>query len=135
MTDVITSGKQLAGWAADLTDEEIQKTVSIVNAARAKYAGLPNTAENLEKLRDEMLTRLADINILAEFDPTPSLYGEPPQVEIIGKVSTDPIHKYGFDHEKKAAEVRKAKELGEDYRGQKESYNKRKKSHGEGRSK
>lgn len=124
--DKISSGKELAQVASDLTDEEIQKTVTIVNYTRSKYAGKSNTVQNLEALRDEILTRLSDIGVLATIDPAPAYYGEPPIVEIIGKVGTDPIHKYGFDHERKSAEVNKAKELNEDYRGQKEPYNKRK---------
>jgi hypothetical protein len=89
-----------------------------------KYANKPNTADNLERLRDEVLTRLSEINILATLDPAPCFYGEPPIVEIIGKVATDPIHKVGMDHEKKRYEVLKSKERNEDYLGQKERYNK-----------
>lgn len=105
----------------DLTDHEIQQTVNIIHNAQRKYAGRSNSPENLEKLRDEVLTRLTDLNILATFDPTPCFYGEPPAVEILGKVSTDPIHKFGYDHEQKAWEVQKANEKGEDFLGQDKS--------------
>lgn len=121
--DKIQSTSQLAQVATDLTDEEIGRVGAIVTQVQQKYAGRPNTAKNLEELRDEILTRLAEINILATLDPSPVFYGEPPTLEIIGHVSAP--NEGAFDHEKKRHEVIKAKELNEDYRGQKESYNKR----------
>lgn len=120
----ISSDKQLAQVASDLTDHEIQQVFRIVTSVRDRYAMKQNTPENLEAMRDEVLTRLAEINVLATFDPTPAFYGEPPAFEILGKVSGDSIHKYGFDHERKQYEVIKSKERGEDYLGQRESYNK-----------
>lgn len=125
MTKPIQSGKDLAQVATDLTDEEITKTVQIVNVIRQRYAGRTNTVDNLEELRDEVLTKLAEINILATFDPAPCFYGEPPELEIIGKINTDPIHKQGFDHELKSFQVNEALKRGEDYLGQKERINKR----------
>ncbi len=122
----IVSAKDFAGMASDLTDEEIKNAIRIVNDIRLKWAGKQNTSTNLENMRDEILTRLAEINVLATFDPTPVFYEEPPTVEIIGKIAPDPIHKYGFDHERKRHEVLGAVERNEDYRGQKEPYNKRK---------
>jgi hypothetical protein len=118
--------KNFALAAVDLTDREIQATLKVVEAVRLKYAGLPNTADNLEALRDEVLTRLMDINVLATLDPAPCFYGEPPELEIIGKIKGDPIEKYGFDHEQKQYEVLKSKERGEDFLGQKENIDKRK---------
>lgn len=121
----MNSDKAFSQTANDLTDHEIQQTFKIVELIRLKYAGKANTPENLEQLRDEVLTRLAeDVNILASFDPAPCFYGEPPILEILGKVQTDSLYKDGFDHEKKRFEVIKSKERGEDYLGQKESYNK-----------
>lgn len=118
--------KNFAYAASDLTDREITSIFKVVNQVRGKYAGLPNTAENLEKLRDEALTRLMEIGIIATLDPAPVFYGEPPTLEIIGKVAGDPIEKYGFDHEQKGYEVNKAIEKGEDWLGQKETIDKRK---------
>lgn len=124
--DRIKDSKQLGEFLSDLTDEEIKHVAKIVNVVRAKYAGLSNTVENLEKLRDEVLTSLAEqANVLATLDVVPCMSGLPPTIEIIGKVPGDSIHKDGFDHEKKSYEVNKAVELGEDYRGQKEPSNKR----------
>jgi hypothetical protein len=118
--DRVGSAKELSRIATDLTDKEVQQTVQVINVARAKYAGKANTAQNLEAMRDEVLYRLAEINVLAEFDPTPCFHGEPPTIEIIGKIAGDPINKYGFDHERKRHEVLEAEKRGEEYRGQKE---------------
>jgi hypothetical protein len=123
----VTSAKEFAGFATDLTDEEVKQAIQIVNLIRVKYAGKSNTAKNLEDMRDEILTRLSDVGVVATFDPTPCFYGEPPEMEIVGKVQNDPIHKYGFDHERKRHEVLEANKRNEDYRGQKERTNKPKK--------
>lgn len=124
MDDRFNPGKELAHAAADLTDTEITRLFRVVEECRLRYYGKPNTAENLEKLRDEILTKLMEIGILATLDPAPCFYGEPPTLEIIGKVEGDPMHQYGFDHEKKMWEVRKSVERGEDWLGQKEDPNK-----------
>lgn len=115
--DRLQSGKQFAGFAADLTDSEIQQTIKVVNSIRTRYAGKPFTVQNLDALRDEVLTRLAGIGILASVDVAPCLNGEPPTVEIVGKVG-DPGFNAATDHEKKRWEVLKANERGEDYYGQ-----------------
>lgn len=120
--DIIKSEKQFAQFAMDLTDLEIGQIAKIIKQIQAKYASRPNSPEVLDQLRDEVLTKLAEIEILATVDPTPCFHGEPPIVEILGKVPGSAIHKDGFDHERKAWEVRKANELGEDYRGQKEKH-------------
>lgn len=110
-----------------MTDTEISQVFQVIHLVRQKYAGKANTAENLDALRDETLTRLMDIGVLATLDPAPVFYGEPPIVEILGKVKEDKtFHTEGFDHEKKMYEVRKATERGEDWLGQKEAVNKRK---------
>lgn len=124
--DKIKSSKQLAGYASELTDEEVAKTVQIIYSLQAKYMHKSNNAKNLDALRDEALTRLSEIGIIATLDPSPCFYGEPPVLEILGKIKDDPIHKVGFDHEKKYYEVNKAVERNEDYLGQKEKPNKRK---------
>lgn len=121
--------KDFAHSAAELTDSEITKVFRVVEAVRLNYAGKKNTPENLDALRDEALTRLMEIGVLATLDPAPCFYGEPPVLEIIGKVSGDAIYKDGFDHERKGYEVNKANERNEDWLGQKEALNKRKDGH------
>lgn len=116
--------KNFAYAASDLTDREITRIFSVVENVRQKYAGKPNTADNLEALRDEALTRLMDIGIIATLDPAPCFYGEPPTLEIIGKLDNSLV-KDGFDHEQKGWEVNKAIERGEDWLGQKDKIDKR----------
>ena len=115
----ITSEKQFVHFNDELTDSEAVAAVRIVAHVQEKYQFMTATKENLEAMRDELLTRLMEMNILAEVDPAPVLNGEPPVVEFIGKIAGDDIHKYGFDHEKKQWEIRKAREQGKDYLGEK----------------
>ena len=119
--DRIHNEKQFVYWNDELTDSEAQEAFQIIASVQMKYERKVATIENLEALRDEILTRLAERDILAELDPTPVFYGEPPTVEIKGKLSTSELHKYGFDHEKKGWEIKKAHERGEEYLGQKET--------------
>lgn len=121
----ITSGKQLAEVAYELTDEEVQKTFTTVMEISEKYKYRRATPEVLTELEDEVKTRLHAIGILATVNAMPVLDGQPPFVDIIGKVSDDGLHQHGFDHERKGWEINKANERKEDYLGQKESINKR----------
>ena len=118
----VHSKKQFVHNSDELADSEAVKAVRLIGEVQIKYAKKVATKENLHALRDEALYRLAtQLGIKAELDPTPCFYGEPPILEIQGKMAGDDIHKYGFDHEKKGWEVRKAHERGEDYLGEKES--------------
>ncbi len=116
----VHDAKDFVYKSSDLQDHEAVAAVKIIRECQLRYLGRANTPENLEALRDEILTRLMEINILASFDPTPCFYGDPPEIEILGKVPTDSIHKDGFDHEKKSFEVNEAVKRNEEYRGQKE---------------
>jgi hypothetical protein len=119
----IRSAKEFVTHSSELLDSEAQQVMRVMYQIQAKYARRPNTVDQLEALRDETLTRLMDIGIIATVDPTPCFYGEPPVVEIVGKVPTDNLHKYGFDHEQKQYEVQKAVGRGEEFLGEKESVN------------
>lgn len=121
--DIIKSPEQLAQFSMELTDHEVGQIAQIIGKIQRTYGKKHNSPENLDMLRDEALTRLAEIGILATVDPTPCFHNEPPIVEIIGKVPGHEMHTHGFDHEKKSWEVKKANELGEAYRGQKEKHN------------
>ena len=121
--DRISRTDKLAQYAAELTDEEVAKVGRIVAQLVHKYGKRLNNADTLEALRDEALTRLAsEMNILATLDPAPCFHGEPPTIEIIGKMPGDSFHEHGFDHEKKRWEVLEANKRNEAYRGQKEKY-------------
>lgn len=108
---VVTNPTELSrGTTMELTDSEVQDVFKLIVEVQERYKFKFATAENLAALRDEVLYRLMEHNILATFDPTPILNGEAPQVEIVGKISSDPIHKHGFDHEKEQWEVQRANE-------------------------
>lgn len=123
MTDnIIKDDVQLAHYAADLLDTEARAVFDVVVAVQQRYQYRANNAANLDMLRDELLTKLAAVGILATVDPAPCFYGEPPIVEIIGHVGgVKPV-----DHEQKQFEVIKAVKRGEEYLGQKERANARK---------
>lgn len=123
----LSNTKQLVDNAIDLTDGEIKAVGKIWGDLNLRYAKKANTAANLEAERDEALTRFAEIGLLATFDPTPAFYGKPPVVEFIGRVASDPMLKYGFDHERQAHHVIEANKRGEDFHGQKEPIDKRRK--------
>lgn len=123
---IIHSEKQLVHFADELTDSESTEAFQLIMEIQMKYALKPNTQQNLEELRDEALTRLMERNVLAELDIAPCFYGEPPIIEIKGKIAGDSLHTYGFDHEKKKWEIDKAHDRGEDYLGEKESPKSRK---------
>lgn len=125
--DIMKSEKQMVYFSDELTDSESVLAVRVIGECQQKWAMKANSKENLEYLRDEVLTRLMEMGILAEFDPAPCFYGEPPIVELRGKIAGDALHEYGFDHEKKKWEIDKAHERGEDYLGEKESLKDRKK--------
>lgn len=117
---VVRTPKELSRASTmELTDSEVTKVFQEIVRIQRRYASRRNTHQNLEALRDEVLTRLMEMNILATFDPAPCLQGLPPEVEIIGKVGQE-AEQHGFDHEKQQWEVRKATGRGEDYYGEKE---------------
>jgi hypothetical protein len=115
-----SSGRQFAGFAMELMDSEVTAAFEIVESARRKYAGMPNTEKNLQRLSDEIVTRLSDIGILATLDPTPVVFGDPPVLEIIGKIG-DVGFQQATDYEKKSWEVRKAHNRQEYFLGERES--------------
>lgn len=119
--DRIRSEKQLVEFASDLQDSEVVQVGQIIFRLTQKYAKKRPTVENLEALRDEALTRLANIGILATVDVAPVLNGEPPSIEILGRISGTEQQVHGFDHERKMYEVKKAVQRGEDWLGQKEN--------------
>lgn len=119
--DRIRSEKQLVEFASDLQDSEVVRVGQIIFKLTQKYATKRATVENLEALRDESLTRLASIGILATVDVAPILNGESPVVEILGRISGTEQNTHGFDHARKEWEVKKSVSRGEEWLGQKEN--------------
>lgn len=104
----------------ELTDSEVQEVFAEIVRIQERYKFRTASRANLDSLQDEVLTKLHGMNVLASFDPTPLLNGEPPIVEIVGKIRADDIHKYGFDHEREYWEVQRANERGQDVYHEKE---------------
>lgn len=123
----ISNTKQLVDNAIDLTDEEVKSVGKIWGELNQRYAFKANSASNLDALRDEALTRFAALGLRASMDVSPCLYGDPPVIDFVGRVAFDPIHEHGFDHERQQHLVIEANKRNEDFRGQKEPVNKRRK--------
>jgi hypothetical protein len=113
----------------DLTDEEIAHALKVTIPIKRKWQDIfrsklrhQNFTEIeamrlLDQFENELTYELATkCNMLAHVDAEPVFLGEPPIIEFTGKIgsSTTPEE---FDHEKKEWEVKKSKELGEDFLG------------------
>jgi len=127
---IVRSAKQFSDvLTLDLTDEEIGRAFEIIVVLKRKYeqkwrfadlSRLERIADELEIFRDEVSYTLAEeCGILATVDGTPIFNGEPPIIELMGRIPGTNFDKYGADHEKKEWEVKQATQRGEDYLGQK----------------
>lgn len=130
--DIVRTPKEFSGaLTLDLTDAEIKRAMEIIVAVKRKYSErwahmsfdtFEKVADQLEIMADEVRDRMAnELDVLATVDGTPVLNGEPPVIEIIGKLPGSDMDKYGMDHERKEHEVKLAAERNEDYLGQKGS--------------
>lgn len=117
---VAKSARDFSGMLTmDLTDDEIAQAYKIIIETRNRHSHKIASPENLSALGDEIVYRLADeAGILSKFDPVPIADGGYPEIELIGKIGTDDIHKYGFDHEKKEWEVKRATDRDENFLGE-----------------
>lgn len=109
----------------DLTDHEIGLAGQIIQSVRGRYYGRGfSTIEQgisiIEDMEREMQHEFAtQLGVLVRIDSVPMLSGEPPILEIMGKLPGTTMAKYGMDHEKKEWEVKKANDRGEAFLGQK----------------
>lgn len=130
---IVTTAKQFSGnLTLDLTDEEIAAAYRIITRIKAKWQEKfrrkfndPNSFELDDVLKlvaefeDEIKTTLAEqVNILATVNTVPILEGQPLEIDFIGKMPSS-SDVYGFDHEKKEWEVKRANANDEDFLGQK----------------
>lgn len=118
--DRLKSRKQLVEFASELQDIEARFVAQVIVKMSQKWSTRVATVKNLEAMRDEILELLAKGGILATVDVAPVLSGEPPVVEIVGHMSGTERAEYGFDHERKMYEVKKAHARGEFFLGEKE---------------
>lgn len=131
-SDIVNSSKAFSNaLTLDLTDEEIGNAYRLITQIKTKHSlrwqqkyPFDKYQEDqihsmLAEFEDELKTTLAErCNILASVDTVPLLNGEPPVIEIIGKLPGDSIYTDGLDHEKKRWEVQRTRS-DEAYRGEK----------------
>lgn len=116
----------------DLTDDEIKKAMEITLRIKEKWErkfkakagqvgfGPEEALELIDQMEEELKYELATkLDIYATMDATPIFEGKPPIIEFAGALPSHSVAKQGFDHERKAWEVKKTKETKEDYLGQK----------------
>lgn len=129
---IVRSPKEFSdALTLDLTDEEISQALAITLPIRKKWSARfryklsdPNafTVDEAMKLVDqfeqELTYELATrAHLMVSVDVSGVFEGQPPVIEFIGALPSHPSAKYGLDHEKKEAEVKKAKETGQDFLG------------------
>lgn len=135
--DVVGTAKGFVNaTTTELNDDEAKKfleiTIGIVKKHQTiwkrlfPFDSLEQCVGLLDRLEQELTyTMMVEMNIMVRVDGTPIFAGGAPVIEFLGKTEGTPFAIYGMDHEKKEAEVRKAKDRGEDYLGQKDNYRSR----------
>ncbi len=137
---IVTTQKQFSdNLTMDLNDDEIKRALAMLIPIREKWQerfrakafspafGVEQAMQLVDEFEDELKTELMDkMGLITAVDVTPLFDGEPMVIEFTGVIDTHPAQQYGFDHEKKGWEVKKATERGEDYLGQKGQISKRK---------
>jgi hypothetical protein len=93
----------------DLYEEEAERIYNVVQGVQQKYLGQEANGDNLLRLQQELVGRLADLGFGAIVDVTPTLEGYPVTVAIEERLDNEP-----FDAEKKRWQVKKRIEKGED---------------------
>lgn len=117
----------------DLSDDEIGRAMAITKEVHSKHREIwirklpfdhiEQIADYLEEFEKELSHRMmTELEVLVKVDGTPCFAGQGPIIDWMGKLDTSSLAKYGQDHERKTYEVKKAKERGEDYLGQKDNY-------------
>lgn len=126
---IVKNAVEFAHTAYNLQDHEALEAIDIMRKyqrrwiyrARWGWHNWEDLADFLEELGGNIQYEFAErLNLLTRWDPTPVLEGKPPLLEVMDKMPSDDIHKFGFDHERKGFEVRKAVGRGEEFLGQKE---------------
>lgn len=118
------------GLTLDLTDDEIKRAFEIIITVcrkwRAQFAAklrhgnfsVEEAMRLLDNMEDELVTRLAEsMDLIATVDAAPVFEGQPPIVDLVGALPSHYSANYGFDHERKSWEVKRAKDLGQDFLG------------------
>jgi hypothetical protein len=129
---IVTSTKDFSnGLTLDLPDSEITQALQIVLPIKKKWQqrfrykfghasfGIEEAMKLVDQMEDEIVTTLAErLHLIATVDASPVFEGEPLIIEFVGALDSHASAKYGQDHEKKAWEVKRALQTGEDFLGQ-----------------
>src|SRR5438132_12337085 len=102
----------------NLHDHEIVAAYRVGERLTAKFgrrtwASLEQFLAVSDELEKEAAEAIAEIGLIASVDTTPMFAGGPPTVSIVARAPGN-----DFDHERKAAEVRAARERGETVLGE-----------------
>jgi hypothetical protein len=108
---------------ADLYDYEITKVGKIAKELTDEFSKKTNTQMNLSELAKKAEDRFLSVGFKVHVDLAPVLFGQPPTIEIMDRVSTTVEAKSEFDHDRKRWEVLGGNARGEKFRGEKEKYN------------
>lgn len=111
--------------SADLYDAEVIEAGKIMKDLVQRFRYKATTQHNLEELTKYATEAFFNIGLIAVVDVSPVLLGQSPLVEIQGRVpgSSRSYTEDGYefmDHERKSVEVKKSRDLGESYHGEKE---------------
>ncbi len=128
---IVRTPKQFSeGLTLDLTDDEIKRALQIIiplsHRYRSKFASklrhtnftVEQAMKLVDEMEDELVTRLAEsMSLIATVDASPVFEGQPPIIDLVGALPDHYSAKHGFDHEKKGFEVKRAKDLNQDFLG------------------
>lgn len=129
---IVKTQKQFSdALTTDLTDAEIKHGLRLIIPIKRKHEEkffskfgddsftLEEAEAAISEFQDEISYTLAvEAHILATVDAAPIFEGLPLVIEWMGVIPGHNLSKYGFDHEKKEFEVKRATERGEDFLGQ-----------------
>ena len=113
--------KDFTGQDVDLYDWEVAKIEQeLMPPIVRRFSRLPATEKNLEEMASRIQDAFMTLGIVAHVNTAYAYMGTgQPEVLLVTRIPDHDDSKYGHDHERKKTEVVEAKELGEDYRGQK----------------
>lgn len=132
-TGIVKTKKEFSdSLTQDLTDEEIQRAMQLMLPIKQKWQRKfisrythetnfnPDQAMKLvDEFEKELVATMAEkANLIVSVDVVPLLEGKPLVIEYVGVLPGHSASK-GFDHERKAFEVKKAVQREEDWYGQK----------------
>jgi len=122
----VNSLKDFSGaLTMDLSDAEIKRAFELVITTKNKWQeifrakfpfdSIEAAMDLVGQFEDEVKTRLAEeLSLLVTVDVMPVLEGREIEIVFMGAFPGHSVNKYGFDHERKEYEVKKATTLGED---------------------